>query len=404
MQAINATPGARRLLAISVIARLPLTMISIGLLIHAQRLTGSFGSAGLVDGTYAVSLAIGGPLLGQLVDRRGQTEVLLASGLVAGLALGGIALLPSGVPLPGLVGLAAAVGLATPPVGAGLRALLPGLLRGTEAVRAAYAVDATVVELTWIVGPPLALAIGAAISTGTALAAAGAILVAGTLAFALEPASRAWRPVNEAPRRRGGAMRSPAMRTLVIALTAVGALFAAVQVGVAASAQTLGSTASAGPLLGVWGAGSLLGGMVAARLGGGARTAAGLAIVLGALTIGHLALVPATGSLVAIGMVLLLAGAAIAPTYATVYAMVDDAAPEGTATEAFAWLATAAAIGASSGAAFAGSLADGGGPAAAFVLAGVVGTFATLTIVLRSHTLRSPGAVRSAALSYGEAA
>jgi MFS family permease len=386
MYAINGTPGARRLLATSVLARLPLTMISIGLLIHAQHLTGSFGSAGLVDGTYAVALAAGGPLLGRLVDRRGQTQVLLASGLVAGTGLGTIAVLPSAVPLPGLVGLAAVVGLATPPVGASLRALVPSLLSDPEAVRSAYAVDATVVELTWILGPPLALSIGAAVSTGAALAAAGFILLTGTLAFALEPSSRAWRPVSKTPRQRGGAMRSPAMRTLVIALTAVGALFAAVQVGVAASAQTLGSTASAGPLLGVWGAGSLL------------------AIVLGALTIGHLALVPAARSLLAIGMVLMVAGAAIAPTYATVYAMVDDAAPEGTATEAFAWLATAAAIGASAGAAFAGSLADGGGPTAAFVLAGVVGTFATLTIVFRSHTLRGPGPVRGAALSYGEAA
>jgi MFS family permease len=404
MYAINGTPGARRLLATSVLARLPLTMISIGLLIHAQHLTGSFGSAGLVDGTYAVALAAGGPLLGRLVDRRGQTQVLLASGLVAGTGMGTIAVLPSAVPLPGLVGLAAVVGLATPPVGASLRALVPRLLSDPEAVRSAYAVDATVVELTWILGPPLALSIGAAVSTGAALAAAGFILLTGTLAFALEPSSRAWRPVSKTPRQRGGALKSPAMRTLVIALTAVGALFAAVQVGVAASAQTLGSTASAGPLLGVWGAGSLLGGMVAARLGGGARTAAGLAIVLGALTIGHLALVPAARSLLAIGMVLMVAGAAIAPTYATVYAMVDDAAPEGTATEAFAWLATAAAIGASAGAAFAGSLADGGGPTAAFVLAGVVGTFATLTIVFRSHTLRGPGPVRGAALSYGEAA
>ena len=52
-------------------------MLSIGLLVHAQHLTGSFAAAGLVAGAYAVALGVGGPLLGRLVDRRGQTPVLL---------------------------------------------------------------------------------------------------------------------------------------------------------------------------------------------------------------------------------------------------------------------------------------------------------------------------------------
>ena len=54
---------------------------------------------------------------------------------------------------------------------------------------------------------------------------------------------------------------------------------------------------------------------------------AGLGLVLAALAAGHLALVPAAGNVIALGAVLLVAGAAIAPTYATVYAMVDRAAP-----------------------------------------------------------------------------
>jgi hypothetical protein len=127
--------------------------------------------------------------------------------------------------------------------------------------------------------------------------------------------------------------------------------------------------------------------MLAVRLGGGAHSATGLALVLVALTAGHLLLVPAAGSVLALAAVLLVAGAAIAPTYATVYAMVDRAAPEGTATEAFAWLATAVAIGASSGSALAGALADGAGPAAAFALAGGAGAIALVATALRSSTL-----------------
>jgi predicted MFS family arabinose efflux permease len=177
------------------------------------------------------------------------------------------------------------------------------------------------------------------------------------------------------------------MRTLVIALVAVGAVFGAVQIGVAAAADGMGSTASAGPLLGIWGVGSLLGGLLAARRGGGARTGLGLAAVLAALTLGHLSLAATAGSAVTMAIVLLIAGAAIAPTYATVYAMVDKSAPSGTATEAFAWLATAISIGTSAGAAGAGSLADGWGPVAAFVLAGSAGAVAVLVTVFRARTL-----------------
>ena len=102
-----------------------------------------------------------------------------------------------------------------------------------------------------------------------------------------------------------------------------------------------------------------------------------------ALAVGHLALVPVAGSLVGLGVVLLIAGAAIAPTFATVYAMVDHAAPAGTVTEAFAWLATAMAIGEAVGAAAGGALVDQVGSAATFGLAGSAGLVAVLTTALR---------------------
>jgi predicted MFS family arabinose efflux permease len=362
-------------------------MLSIGLLFHTQHLTGSFAAAGAVTGVYAVALAIGGPLLGRLVDARGQRLVLLASAGVAALLLGGIAAVPAGAPLGVLLALAAGIGLATPPVGECVRTLLPGLLPDAAAVRAAYALDASASELTWVAGPPLALGLGALWSTGAALALAGLGLLVATAAFAWQPASRRWRPAGDTPRSRGGSLGSPAMRTLVLVLIAVGVLFGAVEVAVTAVAKLHGgSTAAAAPLLALWGAGSLAGGTLAARRGAPAG-AAGLALLLGALAAGHLALVTATGSLSALGAVLFLAGGAIAPTYAAVYAMVDEVAPAGTVTEAFAWLSTAIGTGAALGAALAGALADHAGPSAAFVLAGVAGALALLVTLLRSRTL-----------------
>ncbi len=85
--------------------------------------------------------------------------------------------------------------------------------------------------------------------------------------------------------------------------------------------------------------------------------------------------------------VLLLAGAMIAPTEATIYAMVDRVTPAATMTEAFAWLATAMAVGGAVGAASAGLVVDRAGPTAGFALAGGAGALAILTTLLRSRTL-----------------
>jgi predicted MFS family arabinose efflux permease len=368
------------------IARISPAMLSIGLLVQTQRLTGSFAAAGVVTGVFAVALGVGGPLLGRLVDRRGQTSVLLASASVSAVLLVTIGALPAGTSIAVLLALAAGIGLASPPVGACLRTQLPTLLSDPCAVRAAYALEASVVELTYIFGPPVALCLGALWSPGAALAIAGLVLLIATAAFAAQPGSRSFRPAASALRPRGGSLRAPAMRTLVIVLVAVGMLLGADEVALIAAAKTLGSTTLAAPLFAVWGAGSFLGGLLITRFGGGARNAAALAALLAALTAGHLALIPAVGSAVALGAVLLLAGAAIAPTEATIYAMVDHAAPAGTITEAFAWLATAMAVGGALGAASAGIVADRAGPAAAFALGGGAGALALLTIVLRPVT------------------
>jgi MFS family permease len=128
MHPISSAPGTRRLLVISIVARLPPAMLSIGILVHARHLTGSFAAAGVVTAAYAIALAVGGPLLGGLVDRRGQTSTLLAGACVGCSLLVAIAVLPVGAPLGVMVALAAGIGLSEPPVGACLRTQLPSLL------------------------------------------------------------------------------------------------------------------------------------------------------------------------------------------------------------------------------------------------------------------------------------
>ncbi|HEX6020804.1 MAG TPA: MFS transporter [Solirubrobacter sp.] len=384
MNALTSAPGAARLFAVSLVARLPIAMLGIGLLVHTELATHSYAAAGLVSGAFALAQGVGGPLLGRIVDRRGQTLVLVLSSVVAALALAATSALPDAMPLEARVVLALIAGAAMPPVGACLRTLFATLTTDKQALRSAFATDAAAVELTWVFGPPLVLWIGTLVSTGAALATAGFVLAIATLTFAGTGVSRRWRP--EPRTHAHGAMRAPGMRTLTAVLTAVGLVFGAVEVSVAASAEHFGAEGSAGPLLALWGIGSLIGGLVAARLGGGARTGNGLVLLLVALAVGHLVLA-AAGSPLALGALIVLAGSTIAPTFATVYAMVDTVAPRGTATEAFAWLATAAAVGASAGAAVGGAVVDAAGPSSAFVFAGAAAVVAAVTAALRTRTL-----------------
>lgn len=384
---ILSASGARALLGSSILARLPLAMFSIALLVNAQHLTGSFAVAGAVSGAYAIAGAVSAPLLGRLVDRCGQTTVLVAGATVTALMLVATGLAPPSTPPAVLVALAAAAGMSTPPLSACVRTLLPGLVTDPSRLPALFAFESTVLELTFVLGPPLALGVGAIWSTGAAPAVAGIVMLAATLAFAAQPASRAWHPDPSATRRRGGSLRSPAILTLALIELGTGAVFGATEVGVTAAAKALGGTAAAGPLLGLWGAGSLFGGIAATRLGGGAGRSRGLILLLTALALAHGALAFATGSVLAIGAVILVAGATIAPTAASIYAMVDRFAPEGTHTEAFSWALTAALTGEALGAAVAGPLVQRAGAPAAFAFGGAAGAVAVGIALLGSRRL-----------------
>src|SRR5689334_3668684 len=133
------------LFGLSIAARLPVAMLSIGLLVHTQAATGEYAPAGLVAGAFALAQGIGGPLLGRAADRRGQARVLAAAAVFCATALIATSVLPHAVPVVLRVALAAAAGAAMPPVGACFRALLPGLVTGPERdgrLRALFAQDA----------------------------------------------------------------------------------------------------------------------------------------------------------------------------------------------------------------------------------------------------------------------
>src|SRR3954452_8357876 len=154
------------LFGLSIVARLPVAMLSIGLLVHTQAATGEYAAAGLVAGAFALAQGAGGPVLGRAADRRRQSLVLAAAALLCATALIATSVLPHDVPVALRIALAVVAGTSLPPVGACFRALLPAL---PDDLRRTYAQDPAAVELTWVLGPPAILAAGAAFGTGRAL-------------------------------------------------------------------------------------------------------------------------------------------------------------------------------------------------------------------------------------------
>lgn len=360
------------------------------LVLRVRDLGGSYTLGGLVSGAFALGLAAGAPLLGRAVDARGQTRVLTFAAALSGVALTALAAVPDGAPPAVLVALAALCGAAQPPLAACLRALWGRQIPDADARHAVLALEATLQELTFIAGPLVFVSLVAVRQPAAALVLAALVLAAGTVAFAATPESRAMPSHGAGTAGRSGALAAPGVRTLLIVGAALGAAFGAIEIGVVAAAEDAGAKGATGALFAVWGVGSLVGGLLAARHGAARDAPVRLVALLAALAAGHAALALAPG-LWALGAVLTVAGALIAPLFAVVYGLVGEVALPGTVTEAFAWLTTGIGAGLALGSALAGVLVSAHGPADPFLLAATVTALGAAGASARTASLRPPG-------------
>ena len=92
-------PGAVAFVVAGLVARLPISMQTLGVVLLVRATTGSYALAGAVSATFALAQALLAPLLGRLVDRHGQARVLLPALLLYAAGLGGlVALALAGAP------------------------------------------------------------------------------------------------------------------------------------------------------------------------------------------------------------------------------------------------------------------------------------------------------------------
>src|SRR6186713_128498 len=79
-------PGAKGFAAAGFFARLPIAMAPIGIVAMLSQTHGEYWLAGAVSATYALTNAFVSPQISRLVDRRGQSRVLIPATAVAVLA------------------------------------------------------------------------------------------------------------------------------------------------------------------------------------------------------------------------------------------------------------------------------------------------------------------------------
>ena len=377
LRSLLAMPEVGRTLGASLAGRLPYTAIGLLLILRVRDLGGDYAEGGVVAGAFALGLACLSPFVGRLVDLHGQRNVLVPCAVASSLPLVAIALAPADTPVGVIAALAALSGVAHPPLSGAMRVLWQDLAP-PERRHAVFALEAAGVELTFIIGPLLLVGgLAWATSPSAGLLVCAGLLVAGTLAFASSPASRRWRP-SLATRRLAGALASPALLTLMVAVAFMGASFGGIEVATAAFADEHGTRALVGPLLAAWALGSMAGGLLSARGRAPADPRRRLVVLLAATAVadGLVALAPSPWTL---GLALFLAGACIAPAFATLYSMVADLARDGTLTESYTWLTTGIVAGIAVGAATGGVVVDAasthvamGGAAALVAVAAII--------------------------------
>jgi MFS family permease len=147
--------------------------------------------------------------------------------------------------------------------------------------------------------------------------------------------------------------------------------------------RTAGALANA-----TFAAGSLLGGAIAAALPPPRRPGSRYVIALALFAAGLVPLL-AAWSIASFLIGTLLAGLAIAPTFAAAYGLIDDLAPAPSVTEAFAWMGTAITGGYGIGTALSGAAISGFSVALALGVSVAAGALAAGMAAARRATLRT---------------
>lgn len=363
-------PGAARFTAAAFIARIPISMVALGIVLMVSELRGSYALAGIVAAAYTISSALLNPLGSRAVDRWGQMRVVRILVVVHAVSL----LLLAWATVAdarslALVALAIVSGSTQPATGALVRARWAHVLGPDMRLRTAFAFEGVLDELIFVIGPPLATFLAVALSA-PAPVVISAILV--SLGATLLLVQRGTEPPAIGARRSGSGhpLRRMGVPSVLVVLIAIGGVFGSVDVATVALADEAGQRAAAGLILAAYAAGSMASALVLGARSGSAsddRLPRRLLIASLALLVVTLPLL-LRPTLVALGLLVLLAGLAVSPVLITGFTLVEALVLPAQITEGLSWAISSIGLGVAASAAGTGWLVDRAGPQAGFLV------------------------------------
>lgn len=374
---VLALPGAAAFSASAFVARLPIAMVGLGIVLLVSERTGSYALAGILSAAFQVSAAGGAILSSRVIDRWGQSRLLvpLALGHAVGLGLLILAV-EQDAALPLAILAAVAAGVCQPAVGAMVRARWALATRDEAGLRTAFAWESVLDELIFTVGPMLTALLAFGVGLPAPLVVGAVLCLAGSLALSLQRSSQP----PPAPRRTHGHRRGWArgLPLIVVASLGVGGVFGAYEVAVVAFTRDAGAPGMSGLVLGCYALGSLVGGLAF----GGRHWRSGLStqlVVLSAALVIVLLPAPFVTDVRVLVVTSLVAGLAVAPVLIVVFSLTERLVTPDRLTEGLTWTNSGLAVGFSVGTALGGVLIDAGGSRWGFVLA--VASAATALVV-----------------------
>jgi MFS family permease len=386
---VLAVPGGAALSLAGFVARLPIAMQTLGIVLLVAAARGSYGLAGAVSATFLITGAAAAPVLGRLVDRLGQTRVLLVTVAVHTVGLFSLVVLVlAGAPAWTLFPAAATAGGSYAQPGSLVRARWSYVLRGTPLLPTALSWESVVDEVIFVVGPVLVTALATGLSPAAGLLTAYGFTLAGCLALAVQRRTQPpAHPVGDGG-GAGSAMRVvPGLRVVVVAAVALGSIFGSVEVATVAFTAERGQPAAAGVVLALFATGSLVAGLwygtVRWRVPVHRRFVAGV-VLLAAATLP----LPLASGVAVLAALVFAGGFAISPALIAGFGLLDRLVPERVRTEGLAWFSTGIGVGLAVSSSITGQVVDAAGGRTALGVTVASGLFAVSVVLAGARWLR----------------
>ena len=361
-------PGAAGFFVAGVIGRMAESMTGIGIITMLSQIRGSYALAGAVTATFIVTHALVAPQISRLVDKHGQGKVMPIAAIIC--ILGIVSLIAAALnEAPSWLLFVCAVPIGCgPSISAMTRARWTAIYRGMPELRTACSLESVFDEVSYIAGPPVAIALSVAGFPQAPLMVASVVLAFGV--FALAAQKRTEPPLENvaADKEGGSAIFNGGIAALGLLLVTMGMIGGSISIGSVAFAESEGQPGMASMVLTAYAVSSLIAG-----LGFGAlRLDMSLPRLL---LLGVLATAASTvpfvlvGNVAALAVAVFVSGLFWAPTMIVAMALVERLVPEARLTEGLTWLMSGLSIGYALGSALAGQVVDAYGAQNAFGVA-----------------------------------